>query len=139
MVKPYYHKIQYYETDKMKITSHTNYIRFMEEARSDFLEQIGWAYDQFEANQIISPVTKVTAEYKKTTTFPDVIKIETSVDKVSKYRLHLKYVMKVDDQLVCKATSEHCFLDDQGKIINVQKQVPEFYQCLAKMMEDNNN
>ncbi|UQS86054.1 acyl-CoA thioesterase (plasmid) [Nicoliella spurrieriana] len=133
MVKPYFHKVQYYETDKMKITSHTNYIRFMEEARSDYLDQIGWAYDQFEVHHIISPVTKVTAEYKRTTTFPDVIKIETTIDKVSKHRLVLNYTMTVNAKLVCKASSEHCFLDSDGKIINLQKQVPKFYERLSEL------
>ncbi|MBW1606248.1 thioesterase family protein [Lactobacillus sp. Sy-1] len=136
MVNPYFHKVQYYETDKMKITSHTNYIRFMEEARSDFLEQIGWAYDQFEKNQIISPVSKVTAEYKRTTTFPDVIKIETNVEKISKHRLTLRYLMTVDDQVVCKASSEHCFLNADGQIINLQKQVPAFYERLLELVAD---
>ncbi len=28
----YVHKVNYYETDKMGITHHSNYIRFMEEA-----------------------------------------------------------------------------------------------------------
>lgn len=33
----YIHKVNYYETDKMGITHHSNYIRFMEEARMNFL------------------------------------------------------------------------------------------------------
>ena len=36
----YIHTVQYYETDKMGITHHSNYIRWMEEARVDFLSQI---------------------------------------------------------------------------------------------------
>lgn len=32
-MKTYQHKVQYYETDKMQITHHSNYIRFMEEIR----------------------------------------------------------------------------------------------------------
>ena len=43
-MKAYQHKVQYYETDKMGITHHSNYIRWMEEARIDFLEQLGWNY-----------------------------------------------------------------------------------------------
>ena len=46
IMKPYIHKVQYYETDKMGITHHSNYIRWMEEARVDFMEQIGWGYDK---------------------------------------------------------------------------------------------
>ena len=29
-MKPYEHKVNYYETDKMGITHHSNYIRIME-------------------------------------------------------------------------------------------------------------
>lgn len=38
----YIHKVNYYETDKMGITHHSNYIRFMEEARMHFLTEIGY-------------------------------------------------------------------------------------------------
>ena len=44
VMKEYLHKVQYYETDMMGITHHSNYIRWMEEARIDFLSQIGWDY-----------------------------------------------------------------------------------------------
>ena len=33
-------KVQYYETDMMGVTHHANYLRWMEEARIDFLDQI---------------------------------------------------------------------------------------------------
>lgn len=56
---PYIHTVQYYETDKMGITHHSNYIRWMEEARIDFLAQMGWDYVKLESLGIVSPVTAV--------------------------------------------------------------------------------
>ena len=50
-MEPYLHKVQYYETDKMGIAHHSNYIRWMEEARVDFLEKIGWGFDRLEAEE----------------------------------------------------------------------------------------
>ena len=44
----YVHQAQYYETDQMGIIHHSNYIRWMEEARTDVLEQIGLPYDRSE-------------------------------------------------------------------------------------------
>ena len=44
----YTHKVQYYETDQMAIVHHSNYIRWFEEARVDFLEKIGFGYHQTE-------------------------------------------------------------------------------------------
>ena len=38
---PYRHVVQYYETDRMGIVHHSNYIRWMEEARVDFLDREG--------------------------------------------------------------------------------------------------
>ena len=35
-MKDYIHKVHYYETDKMGVTHHSNYVRWMEEARVDF-------------------------------------------------------------------------------------------------------
>ena len=67
----YQHIVQYYETDKMGITHHSNYIRWMEEARIDFLSKIGWSYAKLEEEGIISPVVAVECKYMQPTTFSD--------------------------------------------------------------------
>ena len=38
----YTRPIQYYETDRMGVVHHSNYIRWMEEARVAYLAQLGW-------------------------------------------------------------------------------------------------
>ena len=53
----YQHKVQYYETDRMGITHHSNYIRFMEEARTEWMESMGMGYDEFESLGLTSPST----------------------------------------------------------------------------------
>ena len=40
-MEAYQHTVQYYETDKMGIVHHSNYIRWMEEARVAYLAQLG--------------------------------------------------------------------------------------------------
>ena len=52
----YTHLVQYYETDKMGVTHHSNYIRWMEEARISFLEESGWSFSRLEAEGLVSPV-----------------------------------------------------------------------------------
>ena len=75
----YLHKVQYYETDKMGVTHHSNYIRWMEEARVAFLDEIGWNYAQLESMGISSPVIGVQGDYKNTTTFNDEVRTTVSV------------------------------------------------------------
>lgn len=134
----YQHTVQYYETDKMGIVHHSNYIRWMEEARIDFLNQIGWNYKTMEDNGIISPVTSVESKFKCNTEFGDVISIEVSVAEFKGIRLKLRYVMKKGETVVNEASSEHCFLDSEGKIINMKKVKPEFYKTLSDLVEDKN-
>lgn len=134
-MREYQHKVQYYETDKMGIVHHSNYIRWMEEARIDFLEQVGWAYDKMEEEGIISPVTSVDCKYKVTTTFADVISIVVVVEEFKNVKLKLRYIMKKKDVIVCEGHSEHCFVDPNGKIIRIKKEHPAFYDAMISLVE----
>lgn len=132
MTKTYEHIVQYYETDKMGITHHSNYIRWMEEARIDFLAQIGWDFAKLEALGIVSPVVSVECQYKRTTTFPEVIHISVAIEEFKGVKLKLRYSMENDDgEIVCEGRSEHCFLDVSGKPIRLNKEFPEFYNALT--------
>lgn len=132
--KIYKHVVQYYETDKMGITHHSNYIRWMEEARIDFLDQIGWDYARLESLGIISPVVSVECKYKATTTFSDIICISVSVEEFKGVKLSLRYHMvNAEDKIVCEAKSEHCFLNQQGIPIRLKKEFPEFYNTLSEL------
>ena len=128
----YKHTIQYYETDKMGITHHSNYIRFMEEARIHFLKEAGWPYDKLKEEGVISPVVGVTCDYKKTTTFPDELEITVAVLEVSPVKFKLSYTMTVDEKIVCTATSTHCLLSKEGRPISILKQYPAFYEMLTQ-------
>ena len=129
---PYTHTVQYYETDKMGITHHSNYIRWMEEARVDFLAQMVWDYAKLESLGIVSPVTAVDCKYMISTTFAEKITITVSIAEFKGVRLKLAYTMKnTEGKVVCQAHSEHCFLDTSGNLIRLKKDFPEFYEALC--------
>ena len=52
----YERRINYYETDKMGIVHHSNYIRFLEEARCYMLDEMGIPYSYLEEQKIMIPV-----------------------------------------------------------------------------------
>lgn len=136
-MQPYTHKVQYYETDKMKITHHSNYIRWMEEARVDYLEQIGFSYVKLEEDGIMSPVVSVSGNFKKTTTFGDDITITVSVAEFKGVKLILKYTMENDKkEIVYEGTSEHCFMSEDGKMLRLKKDYPQFYETLTNLAEE---
>lgn len=136
-MEKYIHQVKYYETDKMGIAHHSNYIRWMEEARIDYLEQIGWGYDKLEKMGIISPVLSVDCNYKQSTTFPDEVEIGVKVKEFNGVRFVLEYEMKKlpEQAVVCMATSEHAFLDREFKPFRLKKEYPDFYEAMKAAVE----
>lgn len=135
-MEPYVHKVQYYETDKMGIVHHSNYIRWMEEARIDFLEKIGWAFDRLEAEGLFSPVIGVDCFYKSPTKFGDSVEIHASVAEYTGVKLIIQYEMRKGDLLVAKGHTEHTFVRAEGKILRMKKAFPELHELLLRLAEE---
>ena len=132
----YNHKVQYYETDKMGITHHSNYIRWMEESRVSFLSSIGLEYDDLEKRGVISPVIGVSCRYRKPTHFNEDITIEVSIEDYSGVKLVFNYIMKnKKDEVVLTGESEHCFISDKGHIIIPKSAFPDIDEILVKNVE----
>ena len=80
-IKIYRRKVHYYETDQMAIVHHSNYIRWFEEARIDFLEQIGLPMSEIERQKVQIPVLSVTSHYKTMTRFEDEVLVGMKIEK----------------------------------------------------------
>jgi YbgC/YbaW family acyl-CoA thioester hydrolase len=49
----YYRKAQYHETDQMGIIHHSNYVKWMEEARIGYMSRMGFSYKKVEELGVI--------------------------------------------------------------------------------------
>ena len=130
----YQHEVKYYECDRMGITHHSNYVRFMEEARVDLLDRIGFGFDQVEAEGIVSPVISISCNYKHPTTFKDRIDIQTEVHLIGDLKFEFSYEMRVGDRLVCTAQSTHCFMEHNRPVV-IAKRLPQLYQAICTNAE----
>ena len=136
---PYIHRVHYYETDRMGVTHHSNYVRMMEEARVDFMEQLGWPYARMEELGVMSPVTAISLRYQAPTTFDDRVEVRVGVKAFDGVRLTISYTMtKPGDAPVTVLTgeSEHVFLNAQGRFVRLKRDLPEFYRLLTELAED---
>lgn len=135
MIEPYIHKVRYYECDRMGVTHHSNYIRFMEESRIDMLDRIGYGFEKMEAEGVVSPVTEVHCNYKKTTTFQDEIAVEVYVEDISALKLKIGYVMTCRGEIVFTGSSVHCFIEN-GRPVVIDRRFPGFVEALAPYCRD---
>ena len=132
----YIHKVHYYETDKMGITHHSNYIRFMEEARMNYLNEAGFTMARLEAEGITSPVISVTCDYKVPTTYDDEIEIEVKLTQYTGVKISLSYVIRnlKTGNVVAEATSDHCFIDRAGRPVAIKKAIPDLDAVLKEIL-----
>lgn len=134
---PYERKVFYYETDRMGIVHHSNYIRWLEEARIDYLEQIGLPYDRMEQEGIMIPVLSVAVEYKKPFRFGDIFQIEIRLVQFSGLKFAMEYDMfnRETGELCASARSAHAFVDKRMMPVRLHKEYPTIYEGLRACLK----
>ena len=130
-------KVNYYETDRMGVVHHSNYIRYLEEARCSWLESLEMPFSKFEENGITIPVLGVNLSYKYHVTFNDIIQIKVFIKEYSGVRMTVGYdvIDKKNGKTVLTGETKHCFTDRNLKPINLKKCAPEFSKKFESIVE----
>lgn len=119
----------------MGIIHHSNYIRWFEEARIDFMNQIGLSYKTMEEEGIISPVLEISCKYLQMMYFDDVATIKVKIDAYSGIRFSYSYEIYNQNNLLCTTgTSKHCFINKDGKPISLKRVNPKLDQLFKKVI-----
>ena len=128
MEEMYRHHVKYYETDQMGIAHHSNFIRWMEEARCDMLERIDLNYRLIEEAGIVSPVLAVNAEYRKMVRFDDTVLVDVWLKEYGGVKFAVEYEMRIkgEEQPCFVGESRHCFLTKEGKPASMKRVNPEW-------------
>ena len=136
MLKPYTRRINYYETDQMQVVHHSNYVRFMEEARLDLMDQVGLDYAAMEEKGIIIPVLDISCKYVYAVHYGDTIVIEPKITKLTPVRFSLTYEIRDEKsgEIRCEATSSHAFVDTEFRPMNMKRNFPELYAVLESVV-----
>ena len=126
-MEAYERRVHYYETDKMGIVHHSNYIRWMEEARVAYLDQIGAGFAGMEARGVLSPVIGVDCRYLRPCRFDDRLRIRVRVTEFRGVRLRVAYEIfnETTGELAATGSSDHCFTDAEGRLIVLKKLCPD--------------
>ena len=118
----------YYETDKMGIVHHSNYIRWFKEARVDLIEQAGLPFQYVEAEGLMTPVLSAECEYKLPFKFGDVFIVKAYIPDFGGARFSVIYEV-TDPEGTVHATGKttHCFVDMDMRPARIKKTHPHVY------------
>lgn len=104
-------RIQFYETDAMGIVHHAIYLHLFEEARVEFLRQMGFL-EHKSLDEINYPLLESHVTYKKPLYFDDVVEVVLNLT-TDQIRMHFEYELKTKryPEVAAFGTTIHIAMD----------------------------
>jgi acyl-CoA thioester hydrolase len=111
-------RVLFADTDAMGVVYHTNYIRWFEYGRSEFMRQLGVPYTELVKLGLNLPLIKVSCNYLKFAAYDQMLTVETEFDYIKKARV--RYNSRIWDEnrenLLAEGYTIHVCTNNEGKI-----------------------
>ncbi len=118
------HVVRYAETDQMQFVHHSNYLKYFEMARLEWLSSLGISYAAMEKNGILMPVVSAELNFKKPLFFGDEFSVRVSLKKPPMATLEFNYqIVNQSDEEICTGSTVLAFLSAEK---NRPMRCPEF-------------
>ncbi len=112
------YRVIYGDTDQMGVAYYANYLRWFEIGRTEFMREAGIPYDRAERDGIFFPVTEVQCRYRRPALYDNLLRIETTVESLSRValRFHYRIGLEADRATLASGWTKHACLDRDRKI-----------------------
>jgi len=118
--------VRYCETDAMSYSHHSNYLKYYEVGRLNWLKKIGFSYFKMEKDDIILAVVKSKITFRKPAYFEDKLKIKTTLLNPPSYSLEFQYEIFKDKTLINEGYTKLIFLNGKNnKPIRCPKEITD--------------
>lgn len=97
-------KIYYHDTDCGGVVYYANYLKYLEEGRTEFLEERGLSLGALEKEGVLFVVARQEIDYKSPARYGDVLEVSTRLAEASAVKMILDCEIKDQDKkTICLA------------------------------------
>ncbi|SHM26443.1 acyl-CoA thioester hydrolase [Ruminococcus flavefaciens] len=116
---------------------HSNYIRFFDEARVDYLKQADIPFDMLEQLGILLHTLSLNCEYKRPLVFDEPFSVYGTLVKFNGTTLELDYrvVSEKSGEVNAIGHSLHCLTDKNMKPIRLKNKYPDIYNRFLEYLK----
>lgn len=115
-------RIYYHDTDCGGVVYYANYLKYLEEARSEYFESRGLIIKDLRNEGIGFVVARQEIDYKLPSFYGDTLEIKTRVTEANLTRVNFEYdIVNQNGKLIAKAKTILVFVDKSLK----PKRIPE--------------
>lgn len=122
-------KIYYHDTDAGGVVYYANYLKYLEEARTELLREEGVDIGELAGKGILFAVRRTEINYKAPARYADTLTIIASISKIKNASLEFTQSIKRGDQTLVEAKTQLVCVDSNF----IPQVIPEeVSQCLRK-------
>ena len=129
-------RVRYYETDRMGVVHHSNYLRILEDARLDWLDAMGMNSPEMERSGVIVPCTAAQGEFLNFLRFGEPYQVAVTLEQYSGVRMRFSYEItsEATGKLCYRGTTDHCFVRDGDYLpISLKHKLPRHHQRMRQL------
>ncbi len=112
-------RVRFAETDLMGIVHHSNYLKYFEAARVEYLRVRGSNYSDWVTEGLNLPIVEVAVRYLKPARFDDELHIETRVTDIRGASVRFDYSATTTAHKVCQGFTRLACVGDAGRPIRM--------------------
>ena len=118
------HRVKFFDTDTMGVVHHSNYIRWFETGRVEFLRALGIDLNEMMRDGILFPIIDIGAKFHAPAHFDDDLEILTTAEALTRAKMKFSYAIRKcgDEKILAEGSSTNVFTSG-GKICRL----PEKY------------
>ncbi len=108
-------RVYYEDTDSGGVVYHSQYLNFMERARTEWLRALGFEQDQLRAeHKLLFAVHSMQLLYRKPARFNDALLIKSRLEKASGASMQFEQKLYRGEELLCEASVRIACLDAES-------------------------
>jgi acyl-CoA thioester hydrolase len=109
-------KVRYCETDQMGFVHHSNYLKYFELARIEWLENLGIFYQEIENQGILMPILRAELIFKKPLFFGTSFKIKVILKQPPMAKIEFQYqIINEMNEITCNGSTVLAFISSTNK------------------------
>jgi len=119
-------KIYYHHTDCGGVVYYATYLKFLEEARTEYLAERGVSVNDYAKRGTLFVVSRQEIDYKLPAFYADTLEINTKISNVSGVRMEFDYeIRNQDNKIICQAKTTLVCIDKNFKPKAIPEEVRE--------------
>jgi acyl-CoA thioester hydrolase len=114
-------RVRYDECDPMGFVHHSNFLKYLEIARTELFRADGGNYRDFESSGLFVVVVRVDIRYHAPARYDDELDVQVAVDRMTEAKIEQSYRLERAGELIVTATVTLAVIDREGKL----QRIPE--------------